>query len=113
MRFPNLRRPVDDIGDITLEPNVGLCTIINTNEPQVVDSSPSSLKVARPKKSTKGDSNFDHAPISQYLQRPRPPIPEVVVGSRLIVVVTSINCLQPLIEDLSTHQVTQRKELII
>ncbi len=28
---------VDDIEDITLEPNVGLCTIINTSAPQVVD----------------------------------------------------------------------------
>jgi hypothetical protein len=44
---------IDDIGDITLEPNVGLCTIINTSEPQVVDSSPSSPKVARLKKLTK------------------------------------------------------------
>jgi hypothetical protein len=29
---------VDDIEDITLEPNVGLCMIINTSAPQVVDS---------------------------------------------------------------------------
>ncbi len=91
INLPNI--VVDDIGDITLEPNVGLCIIINTSEPQVVDSSPSSLKVARPKKSTKGDLDFDHAPISQYLQCPRPPIPKVDVGSRLIVVATSMNCL--------------------
>jgi hypothetical protein len=84
---------IDDIGDITLEPNVGLCTIINTSEPQVVDSSPSSFIVTRPKMSTKGDLDFDHAPINQYLQHPRPPIPEVDVGSRLIIVVTSMNCL--------------------
>jgi hypothetical protein len=38
---------VDDIGDITLEPSVGLCTIINTSAPQVVDPSPSNPKVAR------------------------------------------------------------------
>jgi len=33
---------VDGIEDITLETNVGLCMIINTSEPQVVDSSLSS-----------------------------------------------------------------------
>jgi hypothetical protein len=32
------------------------------------------------------------------------------VGSRLIIVVTSMNCLWPLIEDLSTRQVTRRKK---
>jgi hypothetical protein len=31
---------VDDIKNITLEPNVGLCMIINISEPQVVDLSP-------------------------------------------------------------------------
>jgi len=56
---------VDDIGDITLEPGVGQCIIINTSAPQVTDPSPSNLKIARPKKSTKGDLDFDHAPISQ------------------------------------------------
>jgi hypothetical protein len=38
--------------------------IINTNAPQVVDPSPSSPKVTRPKKSTLGDLDFDHAPLA-------------------------------------------------
>ncbi len=83
---------VDDIGDITLEPSVGLCTIINTSAPQVVDPSPSSFKVIKPKKSLEGDLDSDHAPISQYLWRPKPPIPKVLMGSKLIIMATSMNC---------------------
>jgi hypothetical protein len=94
---------VDDIGDITLEPSVGLHTIINTSAPQVADPSPSSPKAVRPKKSTKGDFDFDHALINQYLQRLRPSIPKVLVGSRQVVVVASMNCFQPPIENSSTH----------
>jgi len=41
--------------------------ITNTSAPQVVDPSPSSLKITRLEKSAKGDSNFDHAPINKYL----------------------------------------------
>jgi hypothetical protein len=94
---------VDDIGDITLEPSVGSHTIINISAPQVVNPSPSSPKATRREKSTKGDLDFDHAFINQYLQHPRLPIPEVPMGSRQVVVVASMNCLQPPIEDSSTH----------
>jgi len=55
---------VDDIGDITLELGVGLHTSTNTSAPQVADPSPSSPKLARPKKSTEGDSNFDRTLIN-------------------------------------------------
>ncbi len=58
---------VDDIGDITLEPSVGPHMITNTSAPQVAHPSPSSLKAVRLEKSTKGDSDSDHAPINQYL----------------------------------------------
>jgi hypothetical protein len=78
INLPNI--VVDDIGDITLEPSMGLHTITNTSAPQVVDLNPLSLKTIRPEKSTKGDLNFDHAPINQYLQHPRPLIPEVPMG---------------------------------
>jgi hypothetical protein len=54
---------VDDSGDITLEPCVGPHMITNTSAPQVVDPSPLSLKVARLEKSTKGDSDSNHALI--------------------------------------------------
>ncbi len=43
---------VDEMGDITLELGVYPHIITNTSAPQVVDPSPSSPKVARPKKST-------------------------------------------------------------
>ncbi len=76
---------VDHIGDITLEPSVGSHTIINTNAPQVVDPSPLSPKAARSKKSTKDDLDSNHAPIGQCLWCPRPPIPKVPMGSRLII----------------------------
>jgi hypothetical protein len=104
---------VDYIGTITLEPNVGLHTITNTSAPRVVDLSPSSPKTARLEKSTKGDLDFEHTPISQYLRHPRPMIFKVGVGSRLIVVATSMNHFQPPIKDLSTHQVSRRKRPII
>jgi len=55
---------VDDIEDITLEPSVGLYTIINTSALQVVNPHPSSLKATRLEKSTEGDLNSNHAPIS-------------------------------------------------
>ncbi len=97
---------VDYIGTITLEPGVGSHTITNTSAPQVADLSPSSPKIARLEKSTKGDLDFEHTPINQYLQRLRPMIFKVDVGSRLIVVATSMNHLQPPIEDLSTHKIT-------
>jgi hypothetical protein len=70
-------------------------------------------KVARLEKSTKNDSKFDHAPISQYLRCPRPLILEVLVGSKLVIVVASMNCLLPPIENSSTCQVTQGKRLTI
>jgi hypothetical protein len=38
---------VDDIGDITLEPNVGPHMATSTNAPQVADLNPSNPKVAR------------------------------------------------------------------
>jgi hypothetical protein len=94
---------VDDIRDITLEPSVGSHTIINTSAPQVMDLSPSSPKATRPKKSAKGDLDFDHALINQYLQRPRPPILEIPMGSKHVVVATSMNYFQPPIENSSTH----------
>jgi hypothetical protein len=65
INLPNI--VVDDIGDITLEPGVGLHTNINTSAPQVANPSPSSLKAIRLEKSIEGNSNYDHAPISQYL----------------------------------------------
>jgi hypothetical protein len=47
---------VDDIGDITMELGVGPHKVTNTSAPKVVHLSPLN--------SIKGDSNFDHAPIS-------------------------------------------------
>jgi hypothetical protein len=55
---------IDDIGNITLEPSVGLYTNSNTSAPQVVDPSFSNPKAARPEKLVEGDSKYDHAPIS-------------------------------------------------
>jgi hypothetical protein len=55
-------------------------------------------KVSRPKKSTKGDLDFDHAPINQYLWLPRPLIPKIDVGSTLVVMVASMNCFWPPIQ---------------
>jgi hypothetical protein len=55
---------VDNIGDITLELSAGPHMITNTSAPQVVDPSPSSFTVVKPKKSIECDSNFDHALIS-------------------------------------------------
>jgi hypothetical protein len=107
VNLPNI--VVDDIGDITLEPNVGLHMIINTSAPQVADLSFSSHKVIRLENSAKGDLDSNHALIRQYLQRPKPPILEVPMGSRLIVVAVSMNHLRPPIEDSSTHRVTQGK----
>jgi hypothetical protein len=43
----------------------------------------------------------------------RPPILEVQVGSKLIIMVTSMNPCQPPIEDSSTHRVTQEKKPIV
>jgi hypothetical protein len=94
--LPNI--VVDDIGDITLEPSVGLHTITNTNAPQLVDLSPSSPKAIRPEKLAKGDLDFDYALISQYLQHPRPLIPKVPMGSKLVVVAASMNCLGHLLK---------------
>jgi hypothetical protein len=56
---PNIT--VDDIGDITLEPSVAPCIITNTSAPQVVNPSPLGPKVARPKKSIKAYSYYNHA----------------------------------------------------
>jgi hypothetical protein len=97
---------IDDIGDITLELSVGPYTITNTSAPQVANPSPSSSKATKLEKLAKGDSTSHHTPISQYLQCPRPLIPKVPMGSRLIVVATSMNPLQPPIEDSSTCQIT-------
>jgi len=83
----------NDIGDITLELGVGPHMIINTSAPQVANPSPSSPKVIKPKKSTEGDLNSDHAPINQYLQHPRPLNSKIDVGSILVVVVASMNHL--------------------
>jgi hypothetical protein len=83
----------NDIGDITLELGVGPHMITNTSAPQVANPSPSSPKVIKPKKSTEGDLNYDHAPINQYLQHPRPLNPKIDVGSILVIVVTSMNHL--------------------
>jgi hypothetical protein len=104
---------VDDIGDITLEPSVGPHTIINTSAPQVVDSSPLSLKDARSKKSIEDDLDFNHAPISQYLRCPRPSIPKVPMGSRLVIMAVSMNCLPSPIENSSTCQIIRREKPII
>jgi hypothetical protein len=87
--------------------------VINTSAPQVVDSSPSSPKVTRPEKSTKGDSDSNHAPINQYLQHPKPPILKVDAKSRLVNVVASMNCLWPPIEDLLTCRIIQKKRPIL
>jgi hypothetical protein len=80
---------VDDIGDIILELGVGPHMNINTNAPQVVDPSPS--KATRLEKLVEGDSNYDHTLISQYLQHSIPVIPQVPMGSKLVVVATSMN----------------------
>jgi hypothetical protein len=63
---------VDDIGDITLEPRVGLHMVTHKSVPQVRDLNPSSPKVTKLEKSIEGESNFDHKPINQYLRHPRP-----------------------------------------
>jgi hypothetical protein len=65
VNLPNI--VIDNIGHITLEPSVGPHMIINTNEPQVVDLIPSSLKAVRLEKSIEGNLDSDHAPIGQYL----------------------------------------------
>ncbi len=84
--------------------------VINTSAPKVVHLSPSSPRVARYSKSIEIDSNFDHAPIGQYLQCREPLMLEVDVESKLeIVVAISMNFFQPPIEDLFTCQVTQGK----
>jgi hypothetical protein len=108
VNLPNI--VVDDLGLITMELGVGPCMITNTSAPQVANPSPSSPKVARLEKSTKCDSNFDHAPINQYLQCPRSPIPGIDVGSRLVIMVTPMDHLQPPIENLFTCQITQGKK---
>jgi hypothetical protein len=87
VNLPNI--VVDDIRDITLELGVGPHTITKTSAPQVVDLNPSSHKATRLEKSIKNDSDFDHAPINQYLWRPRPPILEIPMGSKLIAMVVS------------------------
>jgi hypothetical protein len=86
--------------------------ITNTNAPQVADINPSSPKVARLENSKQGDLDYDHALISQYLRRPKPLMPRVDVGSKLVDVVVSMNHFQPPIEDLSTRQVIQKKRPI-
>jgi hypothetical protein len=82
---------------------VGLHTTTNTSAPQVADPSPSSPKVTRSEKSIEGDSNYDHAPINQYLQHPRPSIPQVLLWSKLVAMVASMNHLLPPIEESFTH----------
>jgi hypothetical protein len=89
---------VNDTGDTTLELGVGSYMIINTIAPQVVNLSPSSPKAARLEKSIEGDSNSNHTPINQYLWRPRPSIPEILMGSRLVVMVVSMNHLRPILK---------------
>jgi hypothetical protein len=101
---------VDGIKDITLEPSVGLHMIINTSAPQVANPNP---KVARLEKLVKGDSNSNHAPINQYLRHPRPPILEVLVGSRLVNVTTSMNHLLPPIKDSSTCWIIWKEKHIV
>jgi hypothetical protein len=101
---------VDDIRDITLESCVGPHTITNTSAPQV-DPNPSSHKATRPEKSIKDDLDFDHTPISQYFWHPRPPILEIPMGSKLIVMVVSMNYFPPPIEDSSTRRVIQGRRL--
>jgi hypothetical protein len=96
---------VGEIQDIALKLGVGLHTIINTSAPQVADPSPSSLKVARPKKLVEGDLDSNHALINQYLWCPRPPIPKIPMGLKLITMVASMNRLVPPIEDSSTRRV--------
>ncbi len=90
---------VDDIGDITWKPGVGMHMVTNTSAPQVANPSPSSPKAPRLEKSIEGESKFDHAPINQYLWHPRPPIPKVDVGPRPIIVATSMNRFRPPIEN--------------
>jgi hypothetical protein len=63
---------VDDIGDIALEPRVGLHTVTHTSVPQVRYLNPSSPKVTKLEKSIEGELDFDHTPINQYLRHPRP-----------------------------------------
>jgi len=53
---------------MTLESNVELHSITNTNAPQVADPSLSSPKAVGLKKSTKADSDFDHALINLKFQ---------------------------------------------
>jgi hypothetical protein len=55
---------VNDVGDITLELGVGSHMITNTSAPQVVNPSPSSLKIVRPEKSIEDGLNSNHAPIN-------------------------------------------------
>ncbi len=83
--------------------------ITNTSAPQVVDLIPSTFKVLRPEKSTKSDSNSNHTPINQYLLCPRPPIFEILVGSKLVALVASMNRFRPLIWNSSTCWITRRK----
>jgi hypothetical protein len=87
--------------------------IINISAPQVANPNSSSPKVARPEKLAQGDSDSDHVPINQYLWHPKPPIPKVLVGSRLIIVVASMNHFLLPIKNSSTHRIIQRKRPII
>jgi hypothetical protein len=88
-----------DIGDIALEPPVSLHTVTNTNVPQVTDLNPSSTKATRLEKSIEGALDSDHTPINEYLRHPKPPMIEIDVGSKLVVVATSMNWFRSPIED--------------
>jgi hypothetical protein len=69
VNLPNI--VVDDFRDITMELGVGPCMITNTSAPQVASPRPKATKL---EKSTECDSNFDHAPINQYLRCLKSPI---------------------------------------
>jgi hypothetical protein len=64
-------------------------------------------------KSIEGNLDSDHAPIGQYLWHPKPLIPKVQMGSRLVVVATSMNHLPSLIEDSSTRWILGNKRPIV
>jgi hypothetical protein len=55
---------VNDVGDITLKLGVGSHMITNTSAPQVVNPSPSSLKIVRPEKSIEDGFNSNYTPIN-------------------------------------------------
>ncbi len=97
---------VDDIRDITLKQCVGPHMVINTSINQVMHPNPSSPTLIRLENSKEGDSNSNHAPINEYLQHLRPLVAKIDVGSKLVVVAVSMNCLQPFIENSSTHRIT-------